>query len=141
MPGGTRPISDRNTESDLRELHARGVRYLVSLQQMSLRFGDQCRAAGIEWIAYPIMDFEVPGNRATFSDLVDRLVTQINDNNPVCVHCRAGVGRTGMVLACIVGRMLGLDADAAIAFVRKSRSAMDTGEQIEFVHDFLRPVE
>ena len=82
---------------------------------MSIR--RECRKAQLEWIGFPIDDFEVPEDAKVFSALIDRIIGYVKKETPVCVHCQAGVGRTGLVLACVLGRMFGLDGKKAIAAV------------------------
>ncbi len=136
LPGGMIGVPDDYILSDLAELHEHGVRCLVSLQRMPVQFGELCDRAGLEWVHYPIEDFSVPRDRGGFDSLIDRLIDRMAQQTPVCVHCRAGVGRTGMVLASLVGAFLDIDGDRAIRAVRKTRSALDTPEQVAFVHEF-----
>jgi cell division cycle 14 len=53
--------------------------------------------------------------------------------NPVAVHCHAGRGRTGTMLACSLIRFWGFDAVHAIAWVRMCRAACIVGIQQGFV--------
>jgi protein-tyrosine phosphatase len=94
--------------------------------------------AQLDWIQFPIKDFEVPEDAAAFSALINRIIALLKKEFPVCVHCHAGVGRTGLVLACVLGRMFGLDGKKAIAAVRKARTALETDDQIKFVRGFCR---
>ena len=61
----------------------------------------------------------------------------LHDSTPLCVHCYAGIGRTGIVLASIVGLHFSINGTAAIDKVRSCRLALETDEQIEFVNVFL----
>jgi protein-tyrosine phosphatase len=99
--------------------------------------GPHCRAAGLEWHYYPIADFGIPENIDGFDDLITTIIDSMDRNRPVCVHCFAGIGRTGLVLCCTLGRYLKLPAERAIRAVRKVRSALETREQVSFVGRYL----
>jgi protein-tyrosine phosphatase len=55
----------------------------------------------------------------------------------VCVHCHAGIGRTGLVLACAIGRYLALSSEKAIAVVRRVRLSIETVVPEDFIKEFL----
>ena len=60
----------------------------------------------------------------------------------VAVHCHAGYGRTGMVIACFLVFSHHYSADVAIATVRARREgSVQTREQKRFVHRFERFVK
>ena len=123
--------------TDLADLRSRGIRCLVSLTDRAESLGPHCRAAGLKWVYYPIPDFSIPGDIASFDRLISDIIDSMRSDNPVCVHCFAGIGRTGLVLCCTVGRYLELPGDRAIAAVRKLRSALETREQERFVRAYL----
>ena len=59
-----------------------------------------------------------------FSDLansVDFIHQRITQNEPVMVHCLAGLGRTGTILACYLIKYENMSADGAIEKVRQER--------------------
>lgn len=136
LPGGLPGAPEDYIRSDIRDLHDSGVRCLLSLQRVPDVFGSVCADEGLEWIHYPIEDFGVPRDLTGFKSMIDNAVGHIERGQPVCAHCRAGIGRTGMVLACMVGALFGVSGERAMRTVRKVRTALDTGEQISFVKDF-----
>jgi atypical dual specificity phosphatase len=136
LPGGY-ACRDSAVLSDLLDLHRRGVRCLVSLTSSASHFGPLCRQAGLIWHYFPISDFSVPPDAKDFQLLVSRIIDHIQRGQPVCAHCYAGIGRTGLVLCCTVGRYLQLSGAEAIRTVQALRPALETGEQERFVHTFL----
>jgi protein-tyrosine phosphatase len=129
--------SARTPGIDLVDLYGRGIRLLVSLTDRAEDLGPHCRAAGLDWHYYPITDFGIPHSIDSFDNLVATIIESMDRGRPVCVHCFAGIGRTGLVLGCTVGRYLQLPADRAIAAVRKNRPAIETREQDRFVRTYL----
>lgn len=123
--------------TDLADLYGRGIRCLVSLTSRAEDLGPHCRTAGLKWLYYPITDFGIPDNIDSFDKLITAIIDSMNRTRPVCVHCFAGIGRTGLVLCCTVGRYLRLPAARAIATVRRTRSALETREQESFVRRYL----
>jgi protein-tyrosine phosphatase len=137
LPGGNPAAPGEQVAADLDYLVGQGIRCLISLQQPAYFWADLCVRSGLEWICFPIKDFEIPRDLKAFSSLVSAAIYHIDKGRPVCAHCRAGVGRTGLLLACIVGKYLSVGAESAIETVCKSRPALDTGDQRRFVFDYL----
>ena len=137
--GGRSTLADpgRASGTDLLDLYGLGIRTLVSLADRAEDLGPQCRTAGLDWHYYPITDFGVPHGIDSFDNLITTIIESMDRNRPVCAHCFAGVGRTGLVLCCTVGRYLKLPADRAIAAVRNIRAALESREQESFVRGYL----
>jgi hypothetical protein len=129
--------SGATVATDLADLYGRGIRCLVSLTDRAENLGPHCRAVGLDWHYYPITDFGIPHSIDSFDKLITTIIDSMNRSRPVCVHCFAGIGRTGLVLCCTVGRYLQLPPDQAIASVRKLRLALETREQESFVNRYL----
>lgn len=99
----------------------------------------------VRYARKPIPDHGVPRQAAQMGEIMAELDAALAEGRRVYVHCRAGIGRTGTVIAChLVAR--GLDGDAAIAelnalWLGSDRSdtwpeVPETAEQIEFIRDW-----
>ena len=96
---------------------------------------------GIEVISLSIPDFGTPKPEELMRVVVaihERAMKGLN----ILVHCQGGIGRTGMVLACLLRKIHRCTGDEAIAMLRKQiPHAVETQAQTELVRNFpLDPV-
>jgi atypical dual specificity phosphatase len=117
-------------------LRQQGIEVLLSLTEDRPR-RDWAEDAGLLVFHEPLEDMEAPSQ-----DQLDRCVSAIRKatarNMGVAVHCGAGLGRTGVVLAAYFVTQ-GLTAANAIARVRRLRpGSVETDEQAESVELFAR---
>lgn len=117
-------------------LRQQGVEVLLSLTEDPPR-RDWINEAGMMLVHVPVVDMEAP----TQEQLEHCLLAIERANNGqmgVAVHCGAGMGRTGVVLACYFVTK-GLSAQNAIARVRRMRpGSIETDEQADAVEEFAR---
>lgn len=74
--------------------------------------------AGFQVLHLPIPDGGVPSRHA-LTDLVTTIIQHAQTGQHTVIHCYAGIGRTGLVLAALAKRLLGLSGDGAVAWVRQ----------------------
>ena len=95
-----------------------------------------CQSHGIEFLSYPILDRGLPENVAAASALVGRLHRSAYAGRGVIVHCRAGIGRTGMIAAGVLLHE-GLSPADAFELISRARRVPvpDTQEQVRWIED------
>ena len=98
--------------------------------------GAACVAAELKFEKHPVTDFGLP-EPDSFGALVGRINACLAAGEGVAVHCRAGIGRSGMVTSGVLVAQ-GLKSDAVMKKVAQARgiSIPDTVEQGNFVAAF-----
>ena len=124
------PRSDRA----LQELADRGVGLLINLH-VQPHAPERIARYGMTELHLPVADFTPP----TMEQLergVNAIQSAIDSGTRVAVHCGAGLGRTGTLLACYLVRG-GLSPEDAIARVRAVRpGSVETAAQEAAVRAF-----
>ena len=153
---GKKMAAGRNGKSYLRSLnndiqHAKdkfGITSILCLLNPSeLRtlgvhpemYDQVCSKRNVKLINYPIIEMAAPSDAAEFDrEIVDRkLVSEIKTGGSVLVHCRGGVGRAGLVAACLLLRLGVVDStESAVARVRHFRDPRSVESQIQI--NFVR---
>jgi ADP-ribosyl-[dinitrogen reductase] hydrolase len=137
---------DRDLESDLTRLTSvYKTHVLVSLVESAeleaLAIPGllvEARSHGMKFLHFPFRDGGAPSTVAAAHAMVTAVLEVIAKGGNVVIHCRGGLGRSGLVAACcLVG--LGEAAEDAIGVVRAARpGAVETRGQEAFIADYAR---
>jgi len=121
---------------DYRWLREQGIQLLISLTETPPR-RDLINEAGLFLLHVPVEDLHPPSPKQI--DLCMSAIRKAHDQDmAVGVHCGAGLGRTGVILACYFITQ-DMSAKNAIARVRRLRpGSIETDEQADAIADFAR---
>jgi protein-tyrosine phosphatase len=97
---------------------------------------DHYQEQGYAVIYLPTPDYGIPSKDA-LAEGVEMAFEQIKAANNIVVHCNAGIGRTGLFLACLAKRSLGMQGRQAITWVREYiPDALEVPDQVMMAMDF-----
>jgi protein-tyrosine phosphatase len=64
--------------------------------------GRESKALGMEFMSFAIPDREVPSSEADLTLALEHLDRALSSGRNVVIHCRQGIGRSGLVAACLL---------------------------------------
>ncbi|MEX0368759.1 MAG: dual specificity protein phosphatase family protein [Ruegeria sp.] len=135
-------------EDDVRHYHSMGVDVVISMledteaTELSLQDeGRVCLSNNMEFLNFPIPDRGLP-DKKNFTELVALVRSRLSQNKSVAIHCRAGIGRSGMLVCCALSKFVG-SPSAAIQLVSCARGVEvpDTAEQREFIESIAMEID
>ncbi len=144
-----RPRGGDWLEDEVKQWRRSGVDIVVSLltndevADLALeREADACRANGIEFVSFPIVDRGLPKASREAIELSNGLAEQLAEGRNIGVHCRQGIGRSALVVAAILIAS-GLEQENALRTISAARGlpVPETPEQRKWVienAEFLR---
>jgi protein-tyrosine phosphatase len=93
-----------------------------------------CRDTGLDFLSIPIEDRSVPGSFSEFKELIHSLTEYLRGGKAVAVHCRAGIGRSSMIVAAALIQN-GFSVESAFRATEEARgcSVPDTPEQRQWI--------
>jgi len=121
------PASGADAAARIAEIAASGIDQVISLlepaEARSLGLQQEAelvRAQAMEFCSFPIPDLGLPVSLDAFAQLSRRLYRRIHAGGHTLIHCRAGVGRSGLLAAAVL-MCEGRDARQAFARVARRR--------------------
>lgn len=142
-------LSPEATRQRLSQLLATGIECFLDLTHPSETDSyDQELPFHIEYLRKPIRDHGLPEKREHMMEILDCLHDALQAGRPAYVHCRAGIGRTGMVVGCLLVER-GLTGEQALDELARVwqqcershfwPSVPETEAQTDYVRQWSRP--
>lgn len=122
-----RPRGEDWLADDISLLRKAGVDVLVSALTLGeveeLGLGQEsefCEEFAVKFLSFAIEDLSVPSSFKEFDEFLDSVIEHLLQGKAVGVHCRAGIGRSSMIVASILIRN-GLSPESAFKAISESR--------------------
>jgi hypothetical protein len=135
-----------DTTERLARLHEAGINYFIDLTEMD-EMPDYRGLLPVHshYLRCAIRDAEVPSEVAQMQELQSRIRNARALGRRMYIHCRAGIGRTGLVVGCYLAEG-GLDGNSALeklnllwrkcARAESWPSVPQTTEQADYIRDW-----
>ena len=133
----------------LQQFESFGITHFVDLtEEGELEPYEGMLYSGTFYQRFPIRDRSVPKSMDEVRKLVKCIIKIVNMNPEakVYIHCWGGVGRTGLIVGCLLGELYKLSYDEAISKLKQlflacpkslKRETPDTAEQRDFIAKFI----
>lgn len=136
-----KPVSGEWIDDEFRGISELGINRIVSLleseESRDLGLNQEKQVAeqnNIEFISYPIKDRGLPRSVIQYLDFTKKLYQESASGLHTVIHCRAGIGRTGIIAAGVLLHC-GFEPLDALNHISAKRGVEvpDTQEQIDWV--------
>ena len=140
----SRPRGGEWLEDEMAYWRRSGVDTVVSLLEAHeerdlglLSERDVATSSGMTFRSLPLQDRGVPESDASLRQQIELLEPELRAGRNVLLHCRQGIGRTGLVAACLL-LAAGWDAENALKTLCDARGipVPETSAQREWIDQF-----
>lgn len=137
----TRPRGGDWLQDEATGWRSAGLDVVVSLlekqeaEQLGLTLeSDLATSIGVRFVSFPIPDRGVPASMASARSLLSRITEALGAGKSVAIHCRQGIGRSGLIATGVLVAS-GMDVEPAIEAVSAARgqAVPETPEQFQWL--------
>ncbi len=115
------------SSTELEWVIKQGVKSIITMTENSL---PESWVKNVKYLHVPTEDLSAP-DMEKIDHIVDFIQERIRNNEPTMVHCAAGIGRTGTILACYLIKYHNFSVKDAIDKIRKERPGSIQSESQE----------
>ena len=144
---------DESSYAKLKQFESFGITHFVDLtEEGELQPYESLLYKGAKYLRFPIRDVSIPQSTEIVRGLIAKIVKAIKGNPQakVYIHCWGGVGRTGLVVGCLLGELYRKNYDETLkkleqlfAACPKSarRHTPETAEQRTFIAKYIQELK
>ncbi len=142
-----RPRGGEWLEDEISCWHRQGVDTVVSMltppEEQDLNLVNEAPTVltqGLHFHSLPVLDRQTPDSLGPFITVLDRLNAELAAGRNLVIHCRQGVGRAGLLAACLLIAN-GIAPDAAMRQLTAVRGVPvpETQQQRDWIDRFANP--
>ena len=139
-----RPRGGDWLEDEMKTWHREGVNEVLSLltsdeeEHLDLKNETEVVAnQGMKFLSFPIPDRQVPASCTALTRTLEKVDADLSMGRNVLIHCRQGIGRTGLVAACLLVSK-GWDPASAVESISNLRGipVPETEEQRRWIDGY-----
>ncbi len=131
VAGSAGPLTKREVDWMRNE---KGIGAILSVREGPLEKG---WVEGIQYLNVPVKNHGIP-TLEQLRGCVDYMMNQVSNRHKTDVHCLAGKGRTGTVLAAYICRRYGVEPGEAIQRVRAARPGSIERKQEAIIYSYFQ---
>lgn len=97
----------------------------------------EARKQGLKFLSLPIPDRDVPQSETNLNETLRQTGSVLSSGKNLLIHCRQGIGRSGLIAACLLIRA-GMSPGAAVEVISSARGVTvpETNEQRDWIERF-----
>ena len=140
-PGIPKGSLDTHLE-DLSKIGIKIIYCLINYEEQRklnlINYSEKTKHLGIEFISLPITDQSIPDPNLTIKlkRILDEMVMNFKKNKTFLIHCKAGLGRTGMITALLLKKFNFTSSEAIKTVRNKKPGSIETKDQEKYVIEF-----
>jgi protein-tyrosine phosphatase len=137
----SRPRGGDWLEDEIKGWRKAGLDVVVSLLEMDEaaqleldRESEVAESKGVRFVSFPIPDRGVPASTREALSLFSTITAALEEGKNVAVHCRQGIGRSGLIAAgVLLTSGMGVDKALEVAGAARGETIPETPAQLQWI--------